>query len=188
MLPIKTPLFSKYHIYRTKSYEAPDGQTIKWVGKPGYLPADYSALFWIPLPKHAWQNLKSTELLAAESSSQKPIGWGPYKVDEWVKGDHIRLVKNPTYFRASEGLPKYDILVYRFLGEQADNNLEALLSGECSVVDQTSLLDEQLEGVLDLQRAGKLKAAIAQGPEFEFLAFGIKPASYDDGYLPLVQG
>ncbi|MCE1253318.1 MAG: peptide ABC transporter substrate-binding protein [Anaerolineae bacterium] len=178
-----TPV-SKYHINRTFSYDVVDPQTVKWVGRPGYLPASYAPLFFIPLPKHAWQSMNAAQLQTSDVATQKPLGWGPYQIDEWVKGDHIRLVKNPAYFRASEGLPKYDILVYRFLGEQADNNLEALLSGECSVVDQTSLLDEQLEAVLDLQRAGKLKAAIAQGPEMEFLAFGIKPASYDDGYQP----
>jgi peptide/nickel transport system substrate-binding protein len=180
-----TPV-SKYHINRTFSYEAVDDQTIKWVGRPGYIPDSYIPLFFIPLPKHAWQNMTPVQLQASDTVSQKPIGWGPYKVDEWVKGDHIRLVKNKDYFRAGEGLPKYDVLVYRFLGEQADNNLEALLSGECSVIDQTSVLDEQLETILDLQRAGKLKAAISQGPELEFLAFGIKPASYDDGYQPWI--
>jgi peptide/nickel transport system substrate-binding protein len=178
-----TPV-SKYQVYRTQSYEAVDDSTIKWVGIPGYVPPSYENLFWIPLPKHAWQSLTPAALLTADLSSKKPMGWGPYMVDEWTPGDHIRLVKNPNYFRAAEGLPKYDVLVYRFLGEPADNKLEALMSGECSVVDNTSLLDADLEGVMDLQRAGKLKAAISQGPEWEFLAFGIKPAAYDNGYQP----
>jgi peptide/nickel transport system substrate-binding protein len=178
-----TPV-SKYQVYRTQSYEAVDDSTVKWVGKPGFVPPSYESLFWLPLPKHAWQSLTPAALLTSDISAKKPMGWGPYMVDEWTAGDHIRLVKNPNYFRAAEGLPKYDVLVYRFLGEPADNKLEALLSGECSVVDNTSLLDANLEGVMDLQKAGKLKAAISQGPEWEFMAFGIKPAAYDDGYLP----
>jgi len=178
-----TPV-SKYQIYRTQSYEVVDDSTVKWVGIPGYVPSSYESLFWIPLPKHAWQSLTPAQLLTSDMAAKKPMGWGPYQVDEWVAGDHIRLVKNPQYFRASEGLPKFDVLVYRFLGEPADNKLEALLSGECNVVDNTSLLDADLESVLDLQKAGKLKAAVTQGPEWEFLAFGIKPASYDDGYQP----
>jgi peptide/nickel transport system substrate-binding protein len=101
---------------------------------------------------------------------------------EWVTGDHITLKKNPLYFRAAEGLPKFENLVYRFLGEQGDSNIEALLVGECDVVDQTTLLDTQLELILDLQRANKLTAFIGQGPEWEHLDFGIRPASYDDGY------
>jgi peptide/nickel transport system substrate-binding protein len=181
-----TPV-SKFHVYRTQSYQAVDDSTIKWAGIPGYIPASYESLFWIPLPKHAWQSLTPTQLLTSDLSAKKPMGWGPYQIDEWTPGDHIRLVKNPQYYRAAEGLPKFDVLVYRFLGEPADNKLEALLSGECDVVDNTSLLDANLEAVLDLQKAGKLKAAITQGPEWEFLAFGIKPASYDDGYQPGTQ-
>jgi peptide/nickel transport system substrate-binding protein len=177
-----TPV-SKFHIYRTRSYEAVDENTIKWVGKPGYVPASFESLFWLPLPKHAWQSITPAQLLTSDSSAKRPIGWGPYQIDEWAPGDHIRLVKNPQYFRAAEGLPKFDVLVYRFLGEPADNKLEALLSGECSVVDNTSMLDANLESVTDLQKAGKLKAAVSQGPEWEFMAFGIKPVSYDDGYL-----
>ena len=178
-----TPV-SKFHIYRTQSYEAVDDSTVKWVGKPGYVPPTYESLFWIPLPRHAWQSMAPADLLTSDISAKKPMGWGPYIVDEWTLGDHIRLIKNPNYFRAAEGLPRYDVLVYRFLGEPADNKLEALLSGECSVVDNTSLLDSDLEGVMTLQSAGKLKADISLGPEWEFLAFGIKPAAYDDGYQP----
>ncbi|HTX79851.1 MAG TPA: ABC transporter substrate-binding protein, partial [Longilinea sp.] len=111
-----------------------------------------------------------------------PLGWGPYKIDEWVQGDHIRLVKNPDYFRASEGLPKFDVLVFRFLGDQADTNLAALLTGECDIVDQTALLEDQLQTVRQLNNEKKLTAYIGLGPEWEHIDFGIKPASYDNGY------
>ena len=49
-------------------------------------------------------------------------------------------------------------------------------------MDSTTLLEEQLEPILELQQAGELKAYIGQGPEWEHLDFGIKPASFDDGY------
>jgi peptide/nickel transport system substrate-binding protein len=50
------------------------------------------------------------------------------------------------------------------------------------VIDQTSLLDEQLAAVLSLQASQKLTAYIGHGPEVEQLDFGIQPAEYDDGY------
>ena len=167
---------------RTASYQALDAQTVQWVGQPGFIPSDYNTLFWIPLPKHSWGGISAADLLNSDQSNRFPLGWGPYIIKDWVAGDHITLVKNPNYFRASEGLPKFDTLVYRFLGEPADNNLAALLTGECDIVDQTSLLDEQLETVLELQQSNKLKAYIAQGPDWEHVDFGIKPASYDKGY------
>jgi len=178
-----TPV-SRHTADHTDSYQALDPQTVQWIGKPGEFPLRYDAYFWSPLPKHLLEKYSPKELLTAEESTLKPLGWGPYIIEDWVQGDHIQLRKNPNYFRASKGLPKFDILTYRFLGEPLDNNLAALLAGECDVVDQTSLLDEQLEPILELQKSGKLKAFIAQGPEWEHLDFGIKPASYDNGYSP----
>ncbi len=178
-----TPV-SKDIVYRTASYQALDETTVEWTGLPGYMPADYGTYFWLPFPRHLWAQIGAANLLTADASTRSPVGWGPYQVSEWVQGDHITLEKNPNYFRASEGLPKFDTLVYRFLGEPADNNLAALLTSECDVVDQTSLLDEQLEQILELQRDGKLKAYIGQGPEWEHVDFGIKPSSYDDGFQP----
>ena len=136
----------------------------------------------MPLPEHAWGGLAAAELLEAEISSRSPLGWGAYVVSEWVQGDHITLKKNPLYFRAAEGLPAFETLVFRFLGQPADNNIEALLSGECDLVDDTTLLDEQLELILELEQAGKLNAHVSLGPELELFSFGIKPSSYDDGY------
>lgn len=178
-----TPV-SQRMINRTAAYTVANDLTVQWTGIPGYLPDQMGDMFWMPLPQHLWKDTPAANLLTADISAHSPIGWGPYMIKEWVQGDHIELVKNPNYFRASEGLPKFDSLVYRFLGEASDNNIAALLTQECDVVDQTSLLDEQLETVLELEQDGKLKAYIGQGPEWEHLDFGIKPASYDDGYNP----
>ncbi|MEN6523778.1 MAG: ABC transporter substrate-binding protein [Anaerolineaceae bacterium] len=178
-----TPV-TRGNLLRTASYEALDDLTIRWKGVPGFVPSRYSTYFWMPLPEHAWSSFKAADLLEADVSSKSPLGWGPYVISEWVKNDHITLTKNPLYFRASEGLPKFDTLVYRFLGQPADNNIEALLSGECDLVDDTTLLDQQLELILELQQAGKLKAYTSLGPELDLISFGIKPSSYDDGYYP----
>lgn len=178
-----TPV-SRQIVYRTDSYQALDDSTLQWVGLPGYRPAHYADHFWMPLPRHLWAGIGAQGLLSAHESAVSPIGWGPYSIVDWVKGDHIELRKNPNYFRAAEGLPRFDSLVYRFLGRPGDNNLAALLAGECDVVDQTSLLDEQLELILELQQSNQLKAYIGQGPEWEHVDFGIRPASYDDGYDP----
>lgn len=181
-----TPV-SKRAVERTASYTALDDQTVQWTGKPGYLPARYFTNFWLPLPKHQLEGRAAADLLTAAETAEKPLGWGPYVLDEWVKGDHITLRKNPAYFRAAEGLPKFDNLVYRFLGEQGDASLAALLNGECDVVDQTSMLDEQIEQVRDLQNEGKITASIGQGPEWEQVVFGVRPATYDNVNDPNIQ-
>src|SRR6266581_7280409 len=43
---------------------------------------------------------------AVDTLKSEPIGTGPYKVAEWVRGDRIVLVKNPDYH--VKGLPKLD--------------------------------------------------------------------------------
>jgi peptide/nickel transport system substrate-binding protein len=141
----------KYTIDRTASYEAPDDVTIVWVGVPGYLDSVYFTNFWSPLPEHQLGQYTGLELLEAEESSRTPMGWGPYIIDEWVTGDSITLHKNPTYFLADEGLPVFDTVVVRMVGENSNANIAAILSGECDVVDQTSHLDDQNELMLELQ-------------------------------------
>jgi peptide/nickel transport system substrate-binding protein len=178
-----TPV-SKRLFDRTASYKALDETSVEWVGKPGAIPARVDTVFWLPLPRHTWGEIKPADLVTSEQSARKPIGWGPYVIDEWVAGDHIKLSKNPNYFRAAEGFPKFDSLVFRFLGEPMDSNLAALLSGECDVISQASLLEEQIEPILEAQKAGKMQAFFGQGPEWDHLDFGIRPVSYDDNYNP----
>ncbi len=43
--------------------------------------------------------------------NNEPIGSGPYKLAEWVKGDHITLVANDKYFRGTPGLRRIEIRV-----------------------------------------------------------------------------
>ncbi len=165
----------------TDVYEAIDERTVRWIGKPGLQVNDLADFFWLPLPEHILGEMTAAELLTAAETNQQPIGWGPYKIDEWVKGDHIRLVKNPDYFRAGEGLPKFDVLVFRFLGDIADNNVAAQLTGVCDIVDQTTRLEEQTQIIRDAELKNKTAVYSGLGPEWEHLAIGIKPSTYDDG-------
>jgi peptide/nickel transport system substrate-binding protein len=169
---------------RTAGYKADGDLAVQWVGRPGYFPTQYETLFYTPLPRHLWEKVSPANLVKGSALTERPLGWGAYTIQEWVRGSHITLKKNPNYFRAAEGLPKFENLVYRFLGEQSDNNLAALLTGECDIVDQSTLLHSQLQSILELQKNKKLKAYIAQGPEWEHLDFSIRPYSYDDGYNP----
>lgn len=178
-----TPV-SKYKIERTAGYEALDEETIRWVGLPGFLDPTYFLNFWSPYPEHLWGQYTAAELLQAEESAQRPVGWGPYVIDEWVKGDHITLHRNPHYFRAAEGLPPFDHLIFRFIGQNANTALAALLAGECDVVDQTARLDTQMELLLELKNAGQIQLGMALGGRFEQVALGIHPAAEDDGWQP----
>jgi peptide/nickel transport system substrate-binding protein len=142
----------------------------------------YFANFFTPRPEHAWGQYTALELIEAEESSRSPMGWGPYIIDEWTSGESISMHKNPNYYRADEGLPMFENLVYRMVGENSNANVAAVLSGECDVVDQTSHLDDQSELLLELQNAGQLNATFVVGTVWEHADFGINPVTYDDGY------
>lgn len=168
---------------RTQAYEAADDLTVQWWGRPGFLLSDFIQTFFSPLPRHAWGTIPPDQLPDAVTSSLRPIGWGPYQIAEWEQGHHILLVKNPYYFRAAEGLPLADKIIVRFVPDPQQAVTE-LLSGGCDILDSTILLDEQVAQLQTLAAEGKVQFLTAVIPVMEQLAFGIRPASYDNGYNP----
>ena len=166
---------SKYGTDRTQSYEATDDVTAVWTGLPGYMDSTYFLNFWTPYPAHLWSQYTAAELLTEIDGQQLWTGWGAYIITEWVRGDHISLIKNPNYFRAAEGLPKFDNVVYRFVGANSNANIAAVLAGDCDIVDQTSSLDDQSELLLELQAAGQINATFVTGTTWEHADFNIRP-------------
>ena len=165
-------------VSRTSSYLAKDDLTVEWTGLPGYLDGQYQAKFFSPLPQHAWASIPVNELPTNEAASKEPISWGPYVIDEWVPGDHISLHANPLYFRAGEGLPYFDNLVYRFVANNSDA-LSAILAGECDLVDQASGLEAQTVSLLQLRDQGKISLLFHPASAWELLQFDLAPLSPD---------
>ena len=161
-------------ILRTQSYRALDDYSVEWIGLPGYQDGIYHTKFFTPLPQHSWHSYSLEGLRTAEDSTRKPLGWGAYIIDEWIAGDHISLHKNPLYFRAGENLPHFDNLVFRFVAN--DNEaLDALLSGECDLIDQTAMLESQTPRVSELQKSGQVLALYQNDAGWEQITFGINP-------------
>ncbi len=168
-----SPEASRY----VKSYAALDDLTVEWIGIPGYVGL-FPPKFFSPLPEHRWSGIPYERLPTLDEARRSPVGWGPYTIEEWVSGDHITLRRNPYYFRAAEGLPRFDFLVYRFVadGEEA---IDALLAGECDMVDQTVLFQTSLPRLEAEQRAGNLSYAIQPSMAWELAAFGIETLQKD---------
>jgi peptide/nickel transport system substrate-binding protein len=171
---------SKYLVERTQSYEAADETTVQWWGKPGFIDPTYFTNFWFPLPKHLWSQYTAGQLTEIDISTRTPLGWGAYVVKEWITGDHITLTKNPNYFRASEGLPKFDILTFRFVADPGAA-ISDLLAGTCDILDPSIRLDGQAELLHSMAEQNQLQALFTKVPVMEELALGIRPASYDNG-------
>ena len=159
-------------VSRTQSYQALDPVTVEWRGIPGYQDARFATHFFTPLPRHAWEDLEPEELFTADLSVRQPLGWGAYKIDAWTPGDSISLSKNPNYFRSAEGLPAFDHLVFRFVPDR-NEALDALLSGECDILDEMAIVEAQGAQLLELEQSGQVKVAAQTGTAWEHADFGI---------------
>lgn len=175
---------TKTMLGRTAEYVAIDGQTVKWTGIPGYLTTRPASFFWVPLPKHQLEAIPATDLNTSDLVNKTPLGWGAYRIEAWEAGSEIRLVKNENYFKAAEGLPEFDELVFKFLPTVTEADLSPLINGECDVLDPSVGIDDQIQTVREQELAGKLKSYFGVGPSWTGINFGIKPATYDAVYNP----
>jgi len=80
------------------------------------------------IPMHIYEGKN----LLKDPANLMPIGTGPFKFVEYVKGDHITLQRNPHYFKA--GLPYLDKLIFRII-PNATTATQALERGEVDYVD-----------------------------------------------------
>jgi peptide/nickel transport system substrate-binding protein len=164
-------------VERTLSYNAMDERTVVWTGIPGYRNLLYPQSFYLPLPRHVWAGSDAEQLLSAEVARQKPLGWGPFVVEEWVEGEHIKLIRNAKYFRASEGLPYLDRVIFRFVPDlgQAVNLLEA---GGCDLIAQDLIEGSDLTPLLAAVDRGEARFVSSSSSEWEHLDFGIGRAGW----------
>jgi peptide/nickel transport system substrate-binding protein len=66
--------------------------------------------------------------------NQQPVGTGPFKVTQWVRGDHIDLVANDDYFR---GKPKLRAITVREIPDE-NTSLNALRAHNVDWIFQAS--------------------------------------------------
>ncbi|MBI4279304.1 MAG: hypothetical protein HY660_12690 [Armatimonadetes bacterium] len=82
-----------------------------------------------------------------ENYGLQPVGSGPFKYVEYVKGDHLTLEKNPDYW----GEPaKLDKIVYKIVPESSARVVQ-LETGESHVIDRVPITD-----ALRLERSAKV--------------------------------
>ncbi|MCA9939615.1 MAG: peptide ABC transporter substrate-binding protein [Anaerolineales bacterium] len=167
----------KFQVDRTASYEAKDDLTTIWRGLPGFVDSQYylnGPANWPVLPRHAWSGFTASELLEAEQSSRMPMGDGAFMVTEWIAGDHITLVKNPNYYRASEGLPYLDSVTYKFVPD-TNQLIAQLLAGQCDIGTQDGMDVTQAPFLIEAENSGILVPYFQTGTVFEHIDFNIDP-------------
>lgn len=162
---------------RTASYEALDSRTVVWTGVPGYRDPYYLLNFYHPLPEHVLGGTRVETLLEADVVHHRPLGWGPFVVETWAEGDHITLVRNAHYFRASEGLPHLDRVTFRFV-DDPQRAMDDLLSGSCDIVTEDLISATAPDALMKASGSERLQLISAPSSEWEHLDFGIQPARW----------
>ncbi len=174
-----TPI-SKQYVDLTQSYKALDVVTLEWMGIPGFVTIDLENFFWAPLPYHALREISAADLLEDETANRMPLSYGPFMIDAWQAGENIRLIKNPFYHRAAEGLPAIDALTFRFLSASDPTSLLTAAQSACDIVSPSAL---GMQDILYLQENAEISGMqlIDLPPvALEIIAFGITPSSFDD--------
>jgi len=142
---------TRYGYDRIDAVDMPDPQTVVVRFKSAFAP--WATLFDVVLPKH---------ILAQQSDfngspyHQKPIGFGPFKVAENIKGDHTTYEAFDGYWRAR---PKIDKLFIRYFGN-TDAELQALKAKEVDLAwgvplsNIPELKDQESQGITTLVQPG----------------------------------
>ena len=94
--------------------------------------------YFAPLPAHHFSRMAPEQILKSPDDLNPKVVSGPFLIQESVPGDHYILVRNPHYYRAREGLPYLDKVVFRFPGVNRDALLKDLQAG---TVDSTPDVD-----------------------------------------------
>lgn len=167
---------SKYaYTVQFQGIEIVDDSTYKAIMNPNYTSGTYFVDGMVtPFPAHVYEGMSAAEILADESVNRDPLAFGPFKLVEWVAGDHITVEKNPTYWRASEGLPKIDTLIYRFIPD-TNQLIAQLASGECDFGTQDAAFEGSLPLIRQFEAEGLMVPQVVAGTVFEHLDFNITP-------------
>ncbi len=60
----------------------------------------------------------------------EPLSNGPYRLDEWVVGDHMTFVRNPNYYE--EGKPSIETIIVRIVPDQSVRK-QMLINGDADL-------------------------------------------------------
>jgi peptide/nickel transport system substrate-binding protein len=120
-----------------------DDHTINVVTKEPIPPAVFLVNFVVyhMVPPGAYQGK------AVGETGRKPIGTGPYKLGEWVSGDHITLVAYDGYWH---GAPTIRTVQFRFLPELS-TRLAELETGGVEII--TNVTPDKIDGIRNMKNA-----------------------------------
>ncbi|HQF71722.1 MAG TPA: ABC transporter substrate-binding protein, partial [Promineifilum sp.] len=155
----------------TAAYEAVDEHTVRWTGLPGYHDPTFMTHVWTPLPEHQLGEFDPAELPALDEAARQPLSYGAFVVESWTPGEAIRLVPNPYYDRAAEGLPNLTSLTFRFLTPEPGSLPQGY--EDCHILTSDLLPFDTLAAVDAAAAGGELVEHVTTTGVIEQIIFGI---------------
>src|SRR2546421_949439 len=110
---------------------------------------------------------------AVDALKSEPMGTGPFKLAEWVRGDRIVLTRNPDYH--VKGLPMLDRVVFRFIPDP-NATLAALKAGDADA----SLFGLGPEHAQELQKDTRFQVIVGDTTNDVILAMNNSRKPYAD--------
>jgi len=140
-----------YQWETASSVEAIDEYTVKaTLEEPNALFLSTVADYWMMIPPGYFEEVGQAGF------DEHPMGTGPFKFVEWVKGDHITMEANEDYWR---GAPKIKTVIFRPIPESA-TRVAAIQTGEVDIV--TRLSSEEAQSLLGVDNVKVIKYPVAR--------------------------
>jgi peptide/nickel transport system substrate-binding protein len=114
------------------------------------------------VPKHVFEG---KDIATSPASTEAPVGTGPFKIAEYVRGSHIRVVRNEDYWDA--GKPYLDSAVAQVIPTPAART-QALLAGDVDFIPFSFFNSGDLKLV---QGNSKLKSEPTGSPPANMFGF-----------------
>ncbi len=139
----------------------------------GYLWAVLASVYGAPV------NVNLANKIGNEAFNRKAVGSGPYKVEEWVQGSQITLIRNPDYkthipFVKNKGPFKFDKIIVRFIPDDF-TRVSELKAGNVQIV-----FGIPLEQVATLKKDPNVQLLSYLQPGIDYIMINTKKPPLDD--------
>ena len=98
--------------------------------------------YYAPLPAHQFSAMSVEAIVQSPDHLNPQVVNGPFMMSESVPSDHYTVARNPRYYRASEGLPYLDKIIFR----PVDENV-VLKDLQAGTIDDSPSLDVSMAPV-----------------------------------------
>jgi len=123
------------------------------------------------MPEHLFAG---TNILNNPATLAQPVGTGPFMFKEWSRGQYVKLVRNPNYWRP--GKPFLDEIIFRVIPDPAARVL-ALKAGE---VDYIYFYFFPISQQADVAQDPRLQMRERGVPEDHLMIFNVRKPPFDN--------